>query len=218
MLQVIEQGLSPDALVFARDIVDCIHSLTLHMLDTEQSLTSTNGGTEHVIFTQTAATLHKMGLFLSQLRQCDESLIDSIAEITAALKTQYTYTGTISEALERIGLRHEYEMMMPQVYRLHVICAPKAAVFEPRVKEAERRIAFWMNSIFMRELPTVDNCLEMSSFSALTPHYAEAVIYDHVRNLAIQPFLTFLAFKPCKHTTSPHRCVIHAFVSCRKPF
>jgi hypothetical protein len=46
-----------------------------------------------------------------------------------------------------------------------------------RVPEAERRLTFFINSMYMAQMPTSRNVLEMPSFNVVTPQYNEAVIY-----------------------------------------
>lgn len=62
-----------------------------------------------------------------------------------------------------------------------------------KVAEAERRVTHYLNTLYMHSLPAVHSVLDMPSFSAVTPQYSEAVIYDK------REFLTSVN----KHGVSP---------------
>lgn len=46
-----------------------------------------------------------------------------------------------------------------------------------KVPEAERRLTWFINSLYMRQLPDSASVLHMPSFTVVTPQYNEAVIY-----------------------------------------
>lgn len=46
------------------------------------------------------------------------------------------------------------------------------------VGEADRRVRFFIQSLYMRQMPDSASVLEMPAFSAITPIYGEAVLYD----------------------------------------
>lgn len=46
-----------------------------------------------------------------------------------------------------------------------------------KVPEAERRLTFFINSVYMGQLPVSESVLAMPSFAVITPQYNEAVLY-----------------------------------------
>ncbi|XVF71199.1 hypothetical protein PTKIN_Ptkin12aG0016900 [Pterospermum kingtungense] len=85
----------------------------------------------------------------------------------------YTFKAQITIALQDL-----MECMILDVNRLHLLLTVKESATDvPRNSEARRRITFFANSLFMnmRTAPKVSN---MRSFSVLTPHYKEDVLYS----------------------------------------
>ncbi|KAK8500612.1 hypothetical protein V6N12_038571 [Hibiscus sabdariffa] len=77
-----------------------------------------------------------------------------------------------------IALQDIMEIIVLDVNRLHLLLTVKESATDvPLNSEARRRITFFANSLFMnmRSAPKVSN---MRSFSVLTPHYKEEVLYS----------------------------------------
>lgn len=108
------------------------------------------------------------------------SLASSLAVCVAILRgSSQMENHSFLDRVREAGLLQEYSSSLEQIYRDKcIISYPIDA--ELKVQEAERRISFWVNSLLMPALPGVTSCLTIPTFSALTPHYAEAVMYDKV--------------------------------------
>lgn len=69
----------------------------------------------------------------------------------------------------------------------------------PRKSEAERRLTFYVNSLYMRSMPVaVGGPLAAPSLAPLTPHFAETVTFAKVRSPA--------CCRPQKHKSHHHQC------------
>ena len=62
------------------------------------------------------------------------------------------------------------------VTKLHGLLAVRPTEAEPQSAEAKRRLAFWVNSLFM-DMPDAPPIPDMHSVSVMTPFYSEDVIY-----------------------------------------
>jgi hypothetical protein len=70
------------------------------------------------------------------------------------------------ETLSEIARRTHYLLTMEST---HAIL---------KVPEAERRVKFFIQSLYMHQMPISQSVLDMQSFNAVTPVYGEAVIYE----------------------------------------
>ena len=107
-----------------------------------------------------------------------DSLMDSrsIPGIIKLLQTPNEASGRLDgdgdEAISQL-----YESLRDASRRVFYLLTMVESDSTLTVPEAERRVVFFMNSLFMHQLPAVYSVLEMPSFSAITPQYNEAVIY-----------------------------------------
>jgi len=74
-------------------------------------------------------------------------------------------------------VRERYEALRESARRVFYLLTMDHADGALRVPEAERRLTFFINSLYMDQLPVSESVLEMPSFNVVTPHYSEAVIY-----------------------------------------
>jgi hypothetical protein len=130
----------------------------------------------------------------SKLLQCAAGILDIIAGvITGAkqselqqflkiLRSEQTICHSVLQRLEEAHMKELYMSSLETIFRCSTLTQPGIKEFRPEVPETQRRIAFWLNSLHMKQLKKVSSAIEMPSFTALTPQYAEAVIYDKVRS------------------------------------
>jgi hypothetical protein len=89
--------------------------------------------------------------------------------------------------------RERFDALLDCARRVYYLLTMVRANGELSVSEAERRVVWFINSLYMKQMPVSDSPLHIPSLTVITPHYAEPVLYTRE---------TFLVC-PNKHGVSP---------------
>jgi hypothetical protein len=111
---------------------------------------------------------------------------------------------TLLQQLDNFALGQSYLNSADHAHRAYMLLwvAPSRAGISLGVEEAERRIAFWVNSLYMRRMPSSPSAIEMPTFCAVTPQYSEPVIYardtflEAVNQQGVSPLMYLKALHP----------------------
>ncbi|RYG56213.1 hypothetical protein EON66_03430, partial [archaeon] len=205
-----------DVRAFVSDVMDWSTKMLSAFCDPSSDVS--NSGSVSLLYSSTAQVLHRIFSFCHNTageqsaydtgtRSSTPAATDALGQVNRIMelmKTPSAGATTLRERLVELGLYREYYDLVEQAYRCYAMLTarPSSGNLRLKVGEAERRIAFWVNSMYMRATPVSSSFVDIPSFMPVTPQYAEAVLYER------ESFLEKLNV----HGVSPmlYLCSLHA--------